>query len=113
VFLHDRRTDLIISGGMNVYPSELERVLSGIPGVAQCAVVGVPHERWGQTPVAFVVRNSPGLGADALLDLARDQLAGYKLPSEIRFVESLPTNAGGKVMKAQLRRLLEPSGDRP
>jgi acyl-CoA synthetase (AMP-forming)/AMP-acid ligase II len=111
VFLHDRRTDLIISGGMNVYPSELERVLSGIPGVAQCAVVGAPHERWGQTPVAFVVRSAPALDTKVVLDLARGQLAGYKLPTQIRFVESLPTNAGGKVMKAELRRLLGPAGD--
>jgi fatty-acyl-CoA synthase len=107
VYLYDRRTDLIVSGGMNVYPSEVERVLCELPGVAQCAVVAQDHDRWGQTPVAFVVRSSPTLDAPTLLELARTRLAGYKLPTSIRFVESLPTNAGGKVIKRDLRRRLD------
>lgn len=107
VFLYDRRTDLIVSGGMNVYPSEVERVLCELPGVAQCAVVAREHARWGQTPVAFVVRSTPTLTSQSLLELARVRLAGYKLPTEVRFVESLPTNAGGKVSKRDLRSSLE------
>lgn len=106
VYLYDRRTDLIVSGGMNVYPSEVERVLCELPGVAQCAVVAQDHHRWGQTPVAFIVPSSPTLDPPTLLELARTRLAGYKLPTSIRFVESLPTNAGGKVIKRDLRRRL-------
>lgn len=109
VFLYDRRTDLIVSGGMNVYPSEVERVLCELPGVAQCAVVAREHARWGQTPVAFVVRSAPTLTSQSLLELARVRLAGYKLPTEVRFVESLPTNAGGKVSKRDLRAGLDSS----
>lgn len=91
---------------MNVYPSEVERVLCELPGVAQCAVVAQDHDRWGQTPVAFIVPSSPTLDPPTLLELARTRLAGYKLPTSIRFVESLPTNAGGKVIKRDLRRRL-------
>lgn len=109
VFIYDRRTDLIVSGGMNVYPSEVERVLCELPGVAQCAVVAQDHAKWGQTPVAFVVRSTPTLTSQSLMGLARARLAGYKLPTTVRFVESLPTNAGGKVIKRELLRRLESS----
>ncbi|BCW05864.1 class I adenylate-forming enzyme family protein [Arthrobacter sp. NtRootA1] len=100
----DRRTDLIISGGMNIYPSEIERVLLQIPGVIECAVVGVHHEKWGSTPVAYVVRASdvsPSLGE--LEAVCRRQLASYKQPSRIEFTSALPRNVGGKVMRHRLR----------
>ncbi|WP_165922548.1 class I adenylate-forming enzyme family protein [Pseudonocardia endophytica] len=104
----DRRTDLIVSGGMNVYPSEIERVLAGIDGVVECAVVGAPHERWGHTPVAFVV--APGRTVPELLAHCRRSLAGYKLPTRIEVRDALPRNASGKIVRGALAASL-PSSD--
>lgn len=109
ITLVDRRTDLIISGGMNVYPSEVERVLAESPDVAQCVVVGAPHERWGQTPVAFIVRREPTADAESVTEFVRTRLAGYKVPTIIRFVDALPINASGKVQRQELRSQLESS----
>jgi fatty-acyl-CoA synthase len=100
VSIVDRRSDLIVSGGMNVYPSEIERVLAGIDGVVECVVVGAPHERWGQTPVAFVV--APGRTAPELLERCRRGLAGYKLPSRVILRDALPRNAAGKIVRSAL-----------
>jgi fatty-acyl-CoA synthase len=102
VYLLDRRPDLIISGGMNVYPSELERVILTLPGVDACAVVAAPHERWGQTPIAFVVAE-PGVTTDDVFALCAQQLAGYKKPSQVRIVTELPLNNSGKILKHKLR----------
>lgn len=100
----DRRTDLIISGGMNVYPSELERVILQMGGVRECAIIGVPHERWGQTPVAYVVCALAGqVPTEAeIAGYCREHLAGYKQPSQVMIVDSLPRNASGKVMRHRL-----------
>lgn len=99
----DRRHDLINSGGMNVYPSEVERVLSDCPDVVAVAVVGAPHERWGQVPVAFVVP-APGVTAtDRMVEAARAGLAAYKRPTRIELVADLPRNTSGKVLRGQLR----------
>jgi fatty-acyl-CoA synthase len=103
VYILDRRPDLIVSGGMNVYPSELERVILGLPGVGGCAVVGAPHPRWGQTPVAFVVARDSSVTVESVLEHCRRELAGYKKPSEIRLVPELPHNTSGKILKHQLR----------
>ena len=102
VYLLDRRGDLIVSGGMNVYHSELERVIFTLPGVSGCAVVGAPHERWGQTPIAFVVAE-PGVSADDVFAICARDLAGYKKPAEVRIVPELPHNTSGKIMKHKLR----------
>lgn len=103
----DRRNDLISSGGMNVYPSEIERVILTVPGVTLCAVVAAPHEKWGQTPVAFVISNNDSLSADAIKEVCKKELANYKLPSEIRIVKQVPTNTSGKILKHELRDRLE------
>ncbi|MCE0762000.1 AMP-binding protein [Pseudonocardia kujensis] len=100
VSIMDRRSDLIVSGGMNVYPSEIERVLAGLDGVVECVVVGAPHERWGQTPVAFVV--APGRTGAELLEQCRRSLASYKLPSRVVLCEALPRNASGKIVRGAL-----------
>jgi acyl-CoA synthetase (AMP-forming)/AMP-acid ligase II len=100
VSIMDRRSDLIVSGGMNVYPSEIERVLAGIDGVVECAVVGAPHPRWGQTPVAFVV--APGRTSQEILQRCRRSLAGYKLPSRVVLCQALPRNASGKIVRTAL-----------
>ena len=104
LWLVDRKKDMIVSGGENVYPAEVERVLLEHPGVAEAAVIGVPHPRWVETPVAFVV---PVGGAEVseaeLIAHCREYLAGYKKPSAIVVVGELPRNAGGKVLKRILR----------
>ncbi len=104
LYLHDRVKDMIVSGGENVYPAEIESVLFDHPDVDQVAVIGVPDLRWGETPKALVVLK-PGCKPDAaaMLIWARDRLAGYKLPSTIEFRDDLPRTASGKVMRRQLR----------
>jgi long-chain acyl-CoA synthetase len=104
LFLTDRIKDMIVSGGENIYPVEVEEVLSQHPGVAEVAVIGVPHERWGETVKALVVRAPDStVDADALVAFARGQLAGYKLPRSVEFVADLPRSAAGKVLKRELR----------
>jgi len=100
VTIRGRRTELIITGGHNVYPAEVEAVLARHPGVAEVAVVGVPSEEWGETVVAYVV-GDPDLAS--LDELAASELAPFKCPREVRLVESLPRNALGKVVRAELR----------
>ena len=91
---------MIVSGGENIYPAEVERALREHPAVEDVAVVGFPHERWGETPVAFVVGESD---AATLIEHCRQHLASYKKPTAIHFVTSLPRNAAGKVLKRELR----------
>lgn len=106
VFLFDRFKDMIISGGENIYPAEIENVLNGHDAVAQAAVIGVPHERWGETPAAFVVlKPGSSVTVEELLAYTRRNLATYKCPSIIRLAETLPRNATGKLLKPELRRL--------
>lgn len=106
VYILDRRPDLIVSGGMNIYPSELERVILTIPGVREVAVVGAPHPRWGQTPVAFVVTDDAAVSPDLVLDYCGRKIAGYKKPSRVHVVDELPRNASGKVQRHRLRSQL-------
>jgi acyl-CoA synthetase (AMP-forming)/AMP-acid ligase II len=106
----DRRNDLILSGGMNVYPSEIERIVVQVEGVAEVAVVAGSHERWGQTPVAFVRVSDPAVSVETILAYCRERLAGYKLPTDIRFIDELPKNASGKVLKQELRADIEKVG---
>jgi long-chain acyl-CoA synthetase len=105
VTLFDRFKDMIISGGENIYPAEIENVLLAHPAVGEAAVIGVPHERWGETPRAIVVRR-PGsaLEAPELLAFVRERLARYKCPSSVVFADALPRNASGKLLKRELRR---------
>jgi acyl-CoA synthetase (AMP-forming)/AMP-acid ligase II len=104
LWLVDRKKDMIVSGGENVYPAEIERVLLGHASVADAAVIGVPHERWVETPVAFVVaRDGTEVDGDELVGHCREYLAGFKKPSEVIVVEQLPRNAAGKILKRRLR----------
>jgi len=95
---------MIISGGENVYPAEVENVLSDHPAVADVAVIGVPDDRWGETVKAIVVRR-PGAAADAadIVAFARGRLAHFKCPTSVDFAESLPRNPSGKILKRELR----------
>jgi long-chain acyl-CoA synthetase len=104
LFLTDRIKDMIVSGGENVYPVEVEEALSQHPAVAEVAVIGVADERWGEAVKALVVTR-PGAvtSAGELVAFARGRLAGYKLPRSVEFVDDLPRTASGKVLKHQLR----------
>ncbi len=99
-----RTKDMVISGGENVYPAEIENVLHEHDAVAEAAVVGVPDERWGEACLAFVVLRGPAT-EDDLLELCRSRLARYKVPRGVRFVDSLPRNALDKVVKSELLEL--------
>ena len=100
-----RMKDLIISGGLNVYPVEVEQVLTRHPAVEQCAVAGVPDAEWGELVTAFVVADAKQADAEELLACCRQSLANYKTPKQVVFVEELPRNAMGKVQKSKLRSL--------
>ncbi|WP_217589106.1 o-succinylbenzoate--CoA ligase [Lentibacillus saliphilus] len=107
LYIVDRRHDLIISGGENIYPSEIESVLYGVTGINEAAVVGKEDPEWGQVPVAFVVRSDSNLEQNDILDHVSRQLAGYKVPKEIYFVDALPRNATNKVMRYKLVTILD------
>jgi acyl-CoA synthetase (AMP-forming)/AMP-acid ligase II len=105
LYVVDRKTDMIISGGENIYCAEVENALAGHPAVLDVAVIGAKHERWGETPVAVVVpadAASPPTLED-LVDFTRDTLASYKKPTILIIIDELPRNAAGKVVKHELR----------
>ncbi len=104
-YVVDRKKDMIISGGENIYCAEVENVLAGHPQVADVAVIGARHERWGETPVAVVVAADSGRPPtlEDLSEFTRDRLASYKKPTAIVVVDELPRNAAGKVLKHELR----------
>lgn len=108
VYIAERRTDLIVSGGMNVYPTEVEEFIKTMPGVADVAVVGLPHERWGQSVVAAVIP-APGaeLDAEAVIEFCRVGLATYKKPTAVRFLTDLPRTVSLKVRRSEVRKMLE------
>jgi long-chain acyl-CoA synthetase len=112
LYIYDRVKDMIVSGGENIYPAEVESALFGHPAVADVAVIGVPDERWGETVKAVVVRKA---GAEVtpgeLIGWARARIAGYKLPKSVDFIEALPRNPTGKILKRELRKIYW--GDRP
>ena len=105
LYIHDRLKDMIISGGENIYPAEIENVLAAHPAVGECAVIGVPDERWGEAVKACVVLR-PGVSADAagIIAWLRERLAHYKCPKTVDFVQALPRNPSGKLLKRVLRQ---------
>jgi fatty-acyl-CoA synthase len=104
LYIRDRYQDMIISGGENVYPAEVESALLELPGVDEAAVIGVPDEKWGEVCFAVLVA-APGADRDpeAIRVALRDRLAGFKIPREVRFADELPKTATGKVRKPDLR----------
>ena len=104
LYLHDRVKDMIVTGGENVYPAEVENVVMRHPAIADVAVIGVPDERWGEAVKAIVVKAQ---GEDPtereLIAFCRDYLAGFKLPKSVDFAEVLPRNPSGKLLKRELR----------
>jgi long-chain acyl-CoA synthetase len=112
VYIRDRFKDMIVSGAENVFPAEVENVLSQHPAVAEVAVIGVPHGRWGETVKAIVVtRAGTNVTAADLIAFARNQLAHYKCPTSVNLVASLPKSASGKILKRELRAMLWDSGE--
>jgi long-chain acyl-CoA synthetase len=105
VFIHDRVKDMIVSGGENVYPAEVENALMAHDGVADCAVIGVPDEKWGETVKALIV---PAAGADPsqqeLIEHCRGRIARYKCPTSVERIHEIPRNPSGKVLKTELRK---------
>jgi fatty-acyl-CoA synthase len=114
LYIRDRYKDMIISGGENVYPAEVESALLELPGVLEAAVIGVRDERWGEAGLAVVVAD-PGaaLDADAVRAALRERLAGFKVPREVRFVPELPKTATGKIRKPDLRAQYAPLEENP
>jgi long-chain acyl-CoA synthetase len=104
LFIRDRVKDMVVSGGENVYPAEVENAIYGHPDVAEVAVIGVPDPKWGEA-VKAVVALKPGRApdADGIIGWARERIAGYKVPKSVDFVDALPRNASGKVLKRDLR----------
>jgi long-chain acyl-CoA synthetase len=104
LYIHDRVKDMIVSGGENVYPAEVENVLHGHPGIADVAVIGVPDEKWGETAKAIVVRQSGSeVTEQEIIDYARERLARFTCPTTVELVDSLPRNPSGKILKKDLR----------
>ncbi|TWT08508.1 o-succinylbenzoate--CoA ligase [Planococcus sp. CPCC 101016] len=105
LFVVDRRSDLIVSGGENVYPAEIEKVLLAHPAVREAGVCGAPDEKWGEVPVAYLVLNKE-ISEEELLTFCRGQIASYKVPKSLSFVEELPRNASNKLLRRELRKWL-------
>lgn len=105
LFIRDRVKDMIVSGGENIYPVEVENALIGHPAVRDVAVIGVPHPKWGESVLALIIP-APATNHDevSILDYCRQQIAGYKCPREIRFVEAIPRNAAGKILRREIRK---------
>ncbi len=104
VYMYDRAKDMIITGGENVYPAEVESGIYGHPDVLEVAVIGVPHEKWGEAVKAVCVPK-PGatIDADSVISWARERLAGYKVPKSIDVIDALPRNPSGKILRRELR----------
>jgi O-succinylbenzoate-CoA ligase len=103
VAIQDRIKDMIISGGENVYPAEIEGVLASHPGITEAAVIGQQSEKWGESPLAIVVRNDDSLTEADVMDFCQGKLAGYKRPKAVVFTDEIPRNPSGKILKRVLR----------
>ena len=105
LYIHDRVKDMIVSGGENIYPAEVENAIFGHPGVADVAVIGVPDVKWGEAVKAIVVKK-PGFepSPDEVIAWARERIAGYKLPKSVDFTATIPRNPSGKVLRRELRK---------
>ncbi len=103
VYIQDRVKDMIISGGENVYPAEIENVILGVEGVKEVAVIGVPSEKWGESPLAVVVRADETVTEDMVFEVCQKSLARFKQPVKVEFIDAIPRNPTGKALKRVLR----------
>ena len=101
----DRVKDMLISGGENVYPAEIENVLLGHPGVSDAGVIGIPSKKWGESPLAVLVRSDSELTAQDVMDHCKGKLAPFKVVKAVEFVDEIPRNPSGKILKRELREL--------
>lgn len=106
LYVVERRTDLIISGGENIYPSEIENVLLDMVGIREAAVVGRHDSKWGQVPIAFIVTKDVVLSEQEIMGQAKERLASYKVPKKVYSIDALPRNASNKIMRHQLQEKL-------
>ncbi len=104
LYIHDRVKDMIISGGENIYPAEIENVLMQHEQISDAAVIGVPSERWGETVKAIVTRSDEALTEQAVIEHCRKRLAGYKCPTSVDWMQEIPRNPSGKILKVELRK---------
>jgi acyl-CoA synthetase (AMP-forming)/AMP-acid ligase II len=105
IFIYDRVNDMIVSGGENIYPAEVENAIFGHPDVADVAVIGVPDDKWGETVKAIViVKPGASQNADGIIAWARERVAGYKVPKSVDVVTAIPRNASGKILRRELRK---------
>lgn len=105
----DRKKDMILVSGFNVYPNELEGVLSKHPKILECAVIGIEDEKSGQVPKAFIVKQDANLTQDEVMAFLKQQLTSYKMPKYIEFVSELPKSAVGKILRRELPRTVQPN----
>jgi acyl-CoA synthetase (AMP-forming)/AMP-acid ligase II len=104
VFIVDRKSDMIISGGFNIYPKEIEEVIYQYPGVSEVAVIGVPDDLWGESAKAIVVpKEGASLTEEGIIEFCRQHLASYKKPKSVDFIKELPKNNNGKILKRELK----------
>jgi acyl-CoA synthetase (AMP-forming)/AMP-acid ligase II len=104
IYIVDRKKDMIITGGENVFPREVEEVLYRHPAVSECAVIGVPDEKWVERVHAVItLREGQNASADEVMAFCKEHLARYKAPRSVEFVDSLPRNPQGKILKRELR----------
>jgi long-chain acyl-CoA synthetase len=107
LFITDRKKDMLLVNGINVYPREIEEVIYNFPGVKEAAVIGMPDERRGEHPVAFVsAKDGLTVDAKAIQHFVRERLADYKVPKHVHVLPALPRNATGKILKTELRKLV-------
>ena len=108
IYVVDRKKDMIISGGENIYPAEIEQVLMKHPDIKECAVIGVADEKWGESVKAVIVkREGAELNEEDIIRFCQNQLASYKKPRQVQFLDALPRNAAGKILKKALRQAEE------
>jgi long-chain acyl-CoA synthetase len=104
-FITDRKKDMLLVNGINVYPREIEEIIYQFPGVKEAAVIGVPDARRGEQPMAFVsAKEGATLDAKAIQQFVRERLADYKVPKQVNVIAALPRNATGKILKTELRK---------
>lgn len=104
LFIHDRIKDMIVSGGENIYPAEVEKALFGHPGIADVAVIGVPDEKWGESVKAIIVpKEDSNPSAEEIIAYARDRIAAFKCPKSVDYIDALPRNPSGKILRKDLR----------
>jgi O-succinylbenzoic acid--CoA ligase len=107
LYVQDRRSDLIISGGENIYPAEIEGVLQGHVSIQEAGVIGVEDQEWGQVPVAFVVVRNTSITEEEIIQYSSSKLAKYKVPKRVMIVDELPRNASNKLLRRSLKEWIK------